>query len=84
MTIESLKRRAAKEYNFNGENKKWWLKKIDSFPKNSWFTPNEKDQDFSCCRNLHCIGLCAMKVEPVWNNNSFVGTKISFKIIITK
>lgn len=84
MTIKSLKSIAAREYNLSGENKKWWFSKIDSYPKNKWFSPNEKDKDYSCCRDMHCIGLCSMKIEPVWSNSSLVGTKISFKIIVTK
>lgn len=82
MTENQLIQLVNKEYCFGSAE--WWVEKVKAMPKNVWFSPsNSKDcEDFTMCNEMHYHGWAARLSEPIWNNGSYQGNKISFFIKI--
>lgn len=81
MTLDQLLKKVADEYCFGSQD--WWIEKVKSYPKNEWFTPNNKEnEDYTCCCEMSHHGWCDKLVEPQWKNGSYLGNKVSFKINI--
>lgn len=84
MTLEFINNKLKNEYPFNKRVMQYHLDKIKSLPKNQWIAPtNNKSDDYSFLDNLYSLNLCERKTTPSWNNGSFVGHKVEFRINTT-
>lgn len=76
MTTEQLYKKIEEQY---PHSKEWWVERLKRFPHNEWFAPNNTDEDFTYCNEMHIHGWCSKKIDPLWYNDIFKGNKIWFK-----
>lgn len=81
MTLAFINNKLKNEYIFNKGVLQFHLDKVGALPKDEWIKPtNNKSDDYTFLDNLFDLNLCEKKITPQWNNGSFVGYKVEFRI----